>query len=54
VTALTGYVLAPPDRHTVAFSILVNGAHGRVSRGRALQEALVTAVAEHLHASGEE
>ena len=34
VTALSGYVLAPPGRHTVAFSILINGVRGRVGRGR--------------------
>lgn len=49
VTALSGYVLAPSGRHTVAFSILINNARGRVARGRALQEELVTAVAAHLH-----
>lgn len=49
VTALSGYVLAPGGRHTVAFSILINNARGRVARGRALQEELVTAVAAHLH-----
>ncbi len=50
VTALSGYVLAPPGRRTVAFSILVNGARGRLAQGRQLQEDLVTAVAQHLHA----
>jgi D-alanyl-D-alanine carboxypeptidase/D-alanyl-D-alanine-endopeptidase (penicillin-binding protein 4) len=49
VTALSGYVLAPPGRHTLAFSILINGARGRLGRGRNLQDALVTAAAEHLH-----
>lgn len=48
VTALSGYVLAPPGRSTVAFSIMINGAGG-VGRGRALQEDLVSAVARHLH-----
>lgn len=54
VTALSGYVLAPSGRHTVAFSIMVNGVRGRVGRGRALQEELVTAVAEHLHRAADE
>ena len=49
VTALSGYVLAPPGRHTVAFSILINRAGGRLGAGRRLQEQLVTAVAEHLY-----
>ena len=51
VTALTGFVLAPPGGHTVAFSILINNARGRLGGGRRLQELLVTAVAEHLHAN---
>lgn len=48
VTALSGYVLAPPGRHTVAFSIIINGGRGRLGQGREIQEELVTAVAEEL------
>jgi D-alanyl-D-alanine carboxypeptidase/D-alanyl-D-alanine-endopeptidase (penicillin-binding protein 4) len=52
VTALSGYVLAPSGRSTVAFSIMVNGARG-VGRGRELQEQLVSATAQHLHRPAE-
>jgi D-alanyl-D-alanine carboxypeptidase/D-alanyl-D-alanine-endopeptidase (penicillin-binding protein 4) len=48
VTALSGYVLAPPGRHTVAFSIIINGGRGRLGEGREIQDELVEAMAEEL------
>lgn len=49
VTALSGYVLAPGGRNTLAFSILVNNARGRLGGGRQLQNELVEAIARYLH-----
>jgi D-alanyl-D-alanine carboxypeptidase/D-alanyl-D-alanine-endopeptidase (penicillin-binding protein 4) len=51
VTALSGYVLAPNGRAPIAFSILVNGARGRLAHGRRLQNELAEAVAASLHSA---
>lgn len=50
VSALSGYVLAPPGRSPVAFSVLVNGARGRQAQARALEDAVVDAIAAALWA----
>ncbi len=47
-SSLSGYVLAPPGRPPVAFSILVNDAPGRVAVFRTFQESIVTAIAAFL------
>jgi D-alanyl-D-alanine carboxypeptidase/D-alanyl-D-alanine-endopeptidase (penicillin-binding protein 4) len=48
VTALSGYVLAPPGRSAVAFSILVNGIPGKVTPARALIDRVVDAIAREV------
>lgn len=48
VAALSGYVLAPPGKAPIAFSVLVNGIPGKVSAARALMDEVVRAVAEEL------
>ncbi len=47
-SALSGYVLAPPGRPAVCFSIIVNKAPGRVAVFRSFQEKIVTAIAKFL------
>jgi D-alanyl-D-alanine carboxypeptidase/D-alanyl-D-alanine-endopeptidase (penicillin-binding protein 4) len=47
-SALSGYVLAPPGRSPVCFSIIVNNAPGRVAVFRTFQEKIVTAIADFL------
>jgi D-alanyl-D-alanine carboxypeptidase/D-alanyl-D-alanine-endopeptidase (penicillin-binding protein 4) len=46
--ALSGYVLAPPGRGPLAFSILVNDIEGKVSAGRAAADKCVEAAAHYL------
>jgi serine-type D-Ala-D-Ala carboxypeptidase/endopeptidase (penicillin-binding protein 4) len=48
VAALSGYVLAPPGKAPIAFSVLVNGIPGKVSAARASMDEVVKAVAEDL------
>ncbi len=48
VAALSGYVLAPPGKPPIAFSILVNGIAGKVSAARAAMDGVVKAAAEEL------
>ncbi len=48
VSALSGYVLAPPGRSAHAFAVIVNGARGRHAQARALQDAVVGAIADAL------
>ena len=45
VAALSGYVLAPPGRGPVAFSVLVNGIPGKVSAARQSMDRVVEAIA---------
>jgi D-alanyl-D-alanine carboxypeptidase/D-alanyl-D-alanine-endopeptidase (penicillin-binding protein 4) len=45
VAALSGYVLPPPGRAPLAFSILVNGISGRTGAARALMDRVVEAAA---------
>ncbi|MGF1467795.1 MAG: D-alanyl-D-alanine carboxypeptidase/D-alanyl-D-alanine-endopeptidase [Sandaracinaceae bacterium] len=49
VIALSGYVLGPRLDRVYAFSILTNGVRGRHGAARRLADAIVTALAEHLH-----
>jgi D-alanyl-D-alanine carboxypeptidase/D-alanyl-D-alanine-endopeptidase (penicillin-binding protein 4) len=48
VAALSGYVLAPPGRAPLAFSLLVNGIPGKVSLARGSMDDVVKAVATEL------
>jgi D-alanyl-D-alanine carboxypeptidase/D-alanyl-D-alanine-endopeptidase (penicillin-binding protein 4) len=48
VAALSGYVLPPPGRSPVAFSLLVNGIPGKVSAARGSMDAVVKAIAAEL------
>ena len=49
VAALSGYVLPPPGRSPVAFSVLVNGIPGKVSGARASIDKLVETIAKELY-----
>ena len=49
--ALSGYVLGPDAGRTVAFSVIVNGARGRLGAARGLCDGVARAVAEHLWSS---
>jgi D-alanyl-D-alanine carboxypeptidase/D-alanyl-D-alanine-endopeptidase (penicillin-binding protein 4) len=46
--ALSGYVLAPPGRSPIAFSIIVNDVAGKVSGARAAVDTCTEAIARHL------
>lgn len=46
--ALSGYVLGPPGKPTVAFSLLVNGAKGKAGPARAGMDKVVDAIARSL------
>jgi D-alanyl-D-alanine carboxypeptidase/D-alanyl-D-alanine-endopeptidase (penicillin-binding protein 4) len=46
--ALSGYVLAPPGKSALAFSILVNDVAGKVSGARAAIDKCVDAIVRHL------
>jgi D-alanyl-D-alanine carboxypeptidase/D-alanyl-D-alanine-endopeptidase (penicillin-binding protein 4) len=48
VAALSGYVLPPPGRAPIAFSLLVNGIPGKVSATRASMDDVVKAIAAEL------
>ena len=48
VAALSGYVLPPPGRAPIAFSLLVNGIPGKVSAARASMDDVVKAIATEL------
>src|SRR5262249_14398024 len=48
VAALSGYVLPPPGRSAVAFSILVNGIPGKVNAARASMDRVVDALAREV------
>ncbi len=48
VAALSGYVLAPPGRPAVAFSILVNGIPGKVNAARGSMDRVVDAIAREV------
>ena len=48
VAALSGYVLPPPGRAPIAFSLLVNGIPGKVSAARASMDDVVKAIAAEL------
>ena len=48
VAALSGYVLPPPGRAPIAFSLLVNGIPGKVSAARASMDDVVKAIAVEL------
>jgi D-alanyl-D-alanine carboxypeptidase/D-alanyl-D-alanine-endopeptidase (penicillin-binding protein 4) len=48
VAALSGYVLAPPGRSPLAFSVLVNGIPGKVGAARPSMDRIVEAAAEEL------
>jgi serine-type D-Ala-D-Ala carboxypeptidase/endopeptidase (penicillin-binding protein 4) len=48
VAALSGYVLPPPGRAPVAFSVLVNGIPGKVNAARALMDRVVDALAREV------
>ena len=43
--ALSGYVLGPPGKGPIAFSVLINHVPGRVSNGRAAADKLAAAIA---------
>jgi D-alanyl-D-alanine carboxypeptidase/D-alanyl-D-alanine-endopeptidase (penicillin-binding protein 4) len=47
-SALSGYVLGPPGRGPVAFSILINHIQGKVSAGRAAEDTLAEMIARRL------
>ena len=49
--ALSGYVLAPPGKSPVAFSILINGCKGRVSQARGFADKLVDRILKEVWAS---
>ncbi|MFT3774864.1 MAG: D-alanyl-D-alanine carboxypeptidase/D-alanyl-D-alanine-endopeptidase [Minicystis sp.] len=48
VAALSGYVVGPPGRGTLAFSILVNGISGKVGQARPAMDKIVEAAAREL------
>lgn len=48
VAALSGYVVAPPGRGTLAFAILVNGIPGKVGAARGAMDKVVEAAAREL------
>ena len=48
VAALSGYVLAPPGRAPLAFSVVVNGIPGKVSAARGSMDDVVKAIATEL------
>ncbi|APR82934.1 D-alanyl-D-alanine carboxypeptidase [Minicystis rosea] len=48
VAALSGYVVGPPGRGTLAFSILVNGISGKVNQARPAMDKVVEAAAREL------
>ena len=50
VASLSGYVLAPPGRDALAFSILVTEIPGKVSGARPLIDKIVEAAAKELWA----
>ncbi len=52
--ALSGYVLGPPGKGSVAFSILVNHVEGKGSKGREAMDSLVEAIERWLWASSNE
>ena len=49
VAALSGYVVPPPGRSPIAFSVLINGIPGKVSGARASIDKLVEAIATELY-----
>jgi D-alanyl-D-alanine carboxypeptidase/D-alanyl-D-alanine-endopeptidase (penicillin-binding protein 4) len=48
VAALSGYVMGPPGRGGVAFSILVNGISGKVGAARGRMDRVVDAAAQEV------
>jgi D-alanyl-D-alanine carboxypeptidase/D-alanyl-D-alanine-endopeptidase (penicillin-binding protein 4) len=52
--ALSGYVLAPPGRSAVAFSVLVNGCKGRVAAARGFADKIVGKLVRDVWGSGGE
>jgi D-alanyl-D-alanine carboxypeptidase/D-alanyl-D-alanine-endopeptidase (penicillin-binding protein 4) len=48
VAALSGYILAPPGRSSLAFSVLVNGIPGKVAAVRPGMDRIVEAAAQEL------
>jgi D-alanyl-D-alanine carboxypeptidase/D-alanyl-D-alanine-endopeptidase (penicillin-binding protein 4) len=50
--ALSGYVLGPPGRGPIAFSVLMNHIQGKVAAGRGAADALVESIARRLWADG--
>jgi D-alanyl-D-alanine carboxypeptidase/D-alanyl-D-alanine-endopeptidase (penicillin-binding protein 4) len=54
IAALSGYVLAPPGRAPVAFSILVNEVAGKVSGTRTAIDKCVDAIVKYVWQRGEE
>ncbi len=48
VAALSGYVLAPPGRTPVAFSVLVNGIPGKATAARESMDQVVDAIAREV------
>ena len=48
VAALSGYILGPPGRPPLAFSVMVNGISGKVSQARPLMDDVVLAAALEL------
>lgn len=49
--ALSGYVLAPPGRSAVAFSVLINGCKGRVGAARGFADKLVDRILKDVWSS---
>ena len=49
MTSLSGYVLAPPGKTTLCFSIIVNDAQGRIAYFRSLQDRIVGEMASWLY-----
>jgi serine-type D-Ala-D-Ala carboxypeptidase/endopeptidase (penicillin-binding protein 4) len=48
VASLSGYVLAPPGKSPIAFSILVNKISGKVGEGRKVIDQCVSAIVKYL------
>ena len=48
-SSLSGYVLAPSGKKTICFSIIVNKAAGRISFFRAMQDKIVSKIANYLY-----
>jgi D-alanyl-D-alanine carboxypeptidase/D-alanyl-D-alanine-endopeptidase (penicillin-binding protein 4) len=48
VAALSGYVLAPPGKHGVAFSLYIEGISGKVSKARPALDRTVDAIAREV------